>query len=293
MKQSAGTVRFFARRILRSLLSRMQVRGRHRLVDGIGSSLGSDLDVLDLGGLRIEIRHELSTSRMMFYGVYEPHLTNWIARSIRPGDRVIEPGANVGFISAHLRNAVGEDGLVLALEPSRQCVSALESNNELKVMRNFRLLNAAISATDGEAWFFETRRIHSHGYGCLEAVEKPLDAVRYPVTTRSVDSLMDEYGIRKLRFLKLDVEGSELPALHGASRSLSEGRIDFVMVETDLNGSDRELCRINGQVSQLLANSGFAPHRMSQSGSLKPFDIDAFGMEGRRLRTDLMWARSA
>ena len=291
MKQKESVVRHSARHLLRSVLSRVQVRGRHRLVDRLGSSLGSELEVLDLAGLRIEIRHDLSNSRMMFYGVYELHLTNWIAREIRPGDRVIEPGANVGFISAHLRNAVGRDGLVLALEPSRQCVSALESNNDLNAMRNFRLLNAAISATDGEAWFFETRRIHSHGFGCLEAVDKPSDAERYSVATRSVDSLMDEYGIRQLRFLKLDVEGSELPALEGASRALSEGRIDFVMVETDLNGSDRELCRINGEVRQRLTKSGFGPHRMNQSGSLEPVDIDVLGAKGGRLRTDLMWRR--
>lgn len=289
MERAASTVQAVARRCLRVVLSRVHVRGRHRLVDRIGSSLGSDLDLLEVGPLRIEIRHALSNSRMMYYGIYEPHLTRWIAGNIRAGDQVIEPGVNVGFVSGHLLEAVGPGGLVVGLEPSRRCVGALRENNRACLPSQFRLFNAALAAEDGDALFFESEQIHSHGYGCLEEAGQPENAVRYSIPTRCVDSLMDEFGIGQLRFLKLDVEGSELPALRGASRTLAARRIDHILVETELDGADDRRREVNREIRDLLTSAGFTPHCMSPTGRLTRFDLDAAIASGQRLRTDLMW----
>jgi FkbM family methyltransferase len=225
----------------------------------------------------------------MYYGLYEPHLTNWIRTNVRAGDVVIEPGVNIGFITGHLLEQVGERGLVIALEPSRTCAEQLHRNNDLTSIPGLVFINAAIAEASREATYRETPRIISRGFGCLEEVGQP-DGTSYMVNTISLDDLLSKYGIRKVRFLKLDIEGSELIALRGASDALAEGRIDNVMVETTYDPSDSDSVAHNGSIAEILRNADFHPHSMLRNGTVRPLDFDVIGTKS--FRQDVMWSRS-
>ena len=47
----------------------------------------------------------------------------------------------------------------------------------------------------------------------------------------TVDALMTEENIRRIDYLKVDTEGSELPILHGAKDSFKEKKIKFIQLE--------------------------------------------------------------
>lgn len=53
-----------------------------------------------------------------YFGVWEPHLTNWIGQQLAPGDTFIDVGANVGYFSLLASRLVGKSGVVVAIEPS-------------------------------------------------------------------------------------------------------------------------------------------------------------------------------
>jgi FkbM family methyltransferase len=278
------------RESIRFLTRCIPIRGRHRLVRAISTRLGSDTEVIDFGSLRVAIEHGIETTRHVYYGVYEEHLVNWIAGNLRPGDRVIEPGMNIGFIASQILNAIGPSGLLVSLEPSRRCCASLRSINDLDRLSNFVLLNAALAGSEGTETFYESDRIVSRGFGCLKSAGQPADAIQYHVDVRTVDGLMRTHGIDRLRFLKLDIEGSEVPALEGASGALAAGAIDYVMVETEIDASVAAQCEVNHRLVGILRGAGFVPYRMLRSGALRPFDMDGALKHTKRIRTDLMWA---
>jgi FkbM family methyltransferase len=51
------------------------------------------------------------------------------------------------------------------------------------------------------------------------------------VQLSTIDEFCRKNGIAKIHYLKLDIEGHELMALHGASKMLGEGNIDFIQFE--------------------------------------------------------------
>lgn len=279
------------RRGLRALTTRVPVRGRHRLVQAISDHLGADTEVFNCGSLKVRVDHRLAFSRAVYYGVYEEHLINWIARNLRPGDQVIEPGTNIGFVASQILNAVGPQGLLVSLEPSRTCCAAIGEDNALAQRKDFVLLNAALSRTSGAEMYYESRRIVSRGYGCLESAGQPADAVRYEIDTYSIDDLVVRFQIDRVRFLKLDIEGSELPALEGARHTLAAGKIDFIMVETEIDPASKPQAEVNEKIAAILSQAGFAPYWMNRNGTLASFDMESAARGSSRIRTDLLWSR--
>lgn len=275
-------------RTVRSVFRFLPIRGRHRFIEAFAPLFSGGSEVVRVGRLNVEIDHTLSHSRYMYYGLYEPHLTNWIHANIHEGDAVIEPGANVGFIMGHLLGQVGESGKLIALEPSRICTDQLNRNNDLASIPGLVFLNAAIANASRELTYYETPRIISQGFGCLAEVGQPA-GTPYTVKAFSVDDLLHQHEIQKLRFLKLDIEGSELIALEGASVALAEGRIDNVMVETTYSPGDPESLSHNRSIATVLSDAGFKPHRMLRNGTVRAMKSDMLGPKG--FRTDVMWSR--
>jgi FkbM family methyltransferase len=204
---------------------------------------------------------------------------------------VIEPGANIGGISAHLVAAVGPAGLVVSLEPSRLCFAQIMKNNDAVSTPQFQLENAALGRESGSAVFYETDLIVSAGWGYLACEGPPLASAGYEVPTRTVDELMLKFGIGHLRFLKLDIEGSELAALQGARSALDNGCIDFIMVETNFDTANQLDTRRNREISALLTSRGFEAFKLNRSGRMSRFDFDSFIASAEVFRTDLIWAR--
>lgn len=276
------------RRLIRGIVANVPVRGRHRFVSMVAPLISKGKENVRIGSLSIVIDHAEDFCRNMYYGLYEPHLTNWIRRNIRTGDVVIEPGVNIGFITAHLVESVGPSGRVIGLEPSATCFEQIRSTNDLGAIPQLTLLNAALAERSGTGTFFDTPRVISRGFGCLESVCRPADAIPCDVPLRSVDDLVDEYGLGRVRFLKLDIEGSELSALQGARRSLAERRIDHIMVETTNDPGRPETVSETEKIFELLLAAGFRPHRMTPRGQCRPLG-EAVG--SRLFREDVMWSR--
>lgn len=55
---------------------------------------------------------------LYLFGAWEPHLTGWLRRRLRPGDGFVDVGANIGVFSVLAARLVGESGRVVAIEAS-------------------------------------------------------------------------------------------------------------------------------------------------------------------------------
>ncbi len=176
----------------------------------------------------------------------EPEFTE-LEQWIKPGDTVIDCGANVGHYTVRFARLVGAAGRVIAFEPVPHTFAMLVENLESAQLGHVTLVNAAATSEPARlrfdipnwSWgglnYYQSRV--SEG-GKTEVVGLPVDAVVPP---------------GRVSFMKIDVEGHELACLHGCRKLLERDR-PMLMVEGD-EPAVRDFLASFGYTSRRLAGS--------------------------------------
>ncbi|MEQ8233898.1 MAG: FkbM family methyltransferase [Gammaproteobacteria bacterium] len=166
-------------------------------------------------------------------GVFER--ATWAAYRglLRPGDRVLDAGANIGAHTLPLARCVGPAGRVLAVEPTDYAHARLTRNIALNPELAARIVaeQAMLAAdADGEvaagfysSWPADGRDVDCHARHL--GVMMSADGARRV----TVDSLVAARGFDSLQLVKLDVDGYELEVLEGARATLSRDRPAVIM----------------------------------------------------------------
>lgn len=77
-----------------------------------------------------------------------------IIKNVKPGQTVIDVGANIGLYTLLLAKLVGADGRVLAFEPGPVSFGLLTVNVHLNRYRNVTLENRAVTDISGTEYYF-------------------------------------------------------------------------------------------------------------------------------------------
>ena len=170
---------------------------------------------------------------------------------LRPGDRYIDAGANIGQLALAASKRVGPRGEVIAIEAHPEIHGYLEGNVELNRAGNLRTLNYALGASRGEV-AMTSRRSDDQNFITEEG------ELRVPM--RTLDELV---AVRPTRLLKIDVEGCELPVLQGAAAILNETELVYCELST---GNCRRFGYEPQEVEQLLLQKGFVFIRSDDGG---------------------------
>jgi len=93
------------------------------------------------------------------FGGYEKHFAELFGHLVRPGERCVDVGANVGVHSVRLARLVGADGEVIAIEPDPDVAVRTNRNIALNGLANVRVINAAASGPGGD----RRRRVRGPG----------------------------------------------------------------------------------------------------------------------------------
>jgi FkbM family methyltransferase len=199
-------------------------------------------------------------------GRFELNEVDFIRRTVKPGDSVIDCGAHVGYFTMHLADCVGPEGSVLALEPFTDNADCLErSIRENDFGTRVRLVRGAAGERDGIAEIvFAPRTLNSGG----AYLRRPDEAVPPGHRAARVDvvSLDESAARRPVRFIKADIEGAEPLAFRGASRILSEDR---PLVLSELHPA--QLQRVSGVgADELLADMRGRGYRCRHLGAGVP-----------------------
>jgi FkbM family methyltransferase len=176
-------------------------------------------------------------------GVFDLAVTELLFRLVDPGDRVVDAGANVGYMTGVLGLRAGPAGLVTAFEPHPQLFQDLAENVALFRSRPgfapVELVQAALSDRDGEATLVCPESF-SENNGLAFLGDGPAGAGRtYAVRARRLDGALAGGPVG---LLKLDVEGHELAVLRGAG-DLVRGRHVRHVVYEDHRGASSDVGR--------------------------------------------------
>ena len=86
--------------------------------------------------------------------VWEETETHWFVQSLRPGDVVVDVGANVGYYTVLAGRLVGDAGRVYAFEPDPVSFAIMQRNVRLSGLRNVVLEPKAVSNEPGSIRLF-------------------------------------------------------------------------------------------------------------------------------------------
>jgi FkbM family methyltransferase len=229
-------------------------------------------------GFRIFVAlNELGVSRPILLDEYETPAVQLFQALIKPGERVLDIGANIGFHSMLLSTLVGATGEVLAFEPVKYLFDALVASiAENNFGDRCHAFNIAVSDYSGRGTIRYAPRTTNFGGGHL-ASSPSSDGHAYD--TIEVVTLSSLLADRPCSFIKIDVEGAEAKVLQGGVELL---RRDKPVVFVEL---------FNDQLRKVSNSSGTEVISFMRDLGYRCFDSDT-GAPGPEIReydsTDLI-----
>jgi FkbM family methyltransferase len=148
------------------------------------------------------------------FGSYEDYLAQLFEHLVRPNERCIDVGANIGVHTVRLAKLVGAKGNVIALEPDESLAHRIEHNADLNGLANTRVIQAAAAKTQEENVVLY--RPGSADANKARASLLPHSYLTGPATKVPAVSL-DKIVEGPVALIKIDVEGTESAVVAGAA----------------------------------------------------------------------------
>ncbi len=182
-----------------------------------------------------------------YFGDLDPKVSWVVQQLVKPGDCVLDVGANFGILTLLMSKLVGSHGTVHSFEPNPLVCKALTATLAHNRATNVQLHHFALGAEDGELQlhvpegnFGRGSLLSNNGHGFQSRT----------VSVRKLDDLASEQGLSKIALMKVDVEGFELQVLKGGQHVLEAIRPSAILFEANDLPS-------RGQVMELLHRAGY------------------------------------
>ncbi len=173
----------------------------------------------------------------------------FIETYLRPGDRFLDVGANIGIYTLLAAKCVGQTGRVEAFEAGQRAYERLVENVRLNQLPHVRVHRAAISDNREPVRFLQTHDLTNRL--AIEGVDAATATEEVPAVT--LDDVLDQ---TRFAMAKIDVEGAEPICFRGAAKSLAAGNPPVWFIEL----KDRLLRRFGftaEQFVQFLSDNGY------------------------------------
>ena len=173
------------------------------------------------------------------YGEYSETEVAFLCGLLKPGDTVVEVGANIGAITVPIAKQIGESGKLHAVEPQPRLNHLLRRNvDECGVGAIVHVHECAFGTNPGIVHCGMPDYGQPGNFGAFELGRSQSDGGT-AIKINTVDGL----GLERCALLKIDVEGSEVEVIEGARRTIAACR-PLLYVENDREGRSRSLIEL-------------------------------------------------
>lgn len=167
------------------------------------------------------------------FGMWEPNISRWVRTHLRPGDVVVDVGANVGYFSLLSATCTGPSGRVIAFEPVPSIVKMLHGNLQLNGFENVTVEHAIAADEPGVGEIF--RGAEGNLGMSTTAGHAGMRSEGEVPQVRGADAIDQELW-PSVRLVKVDTEGDDLRALRGLEpllRAMPAGSAALVEITPD------------------------------------------------------------
>lgn len=143
-----------------------------------------------------------------------PHLYDrWerrmLAKYLKPDMTFVDLGANIGAYSLWVSRVLGVNGEIVSIEADPEIYRVLVHNLELNCIdANVTTIRSGVSDAEEDLPFSRNLTGNAGGSSFLSGGESALS-----IHCNTLSTLLNESGVRKVDFIKIDIEGYELRVL--------------------------------------------------------------------------------
>ena len=159
---------------------------------------------------------------------------------IKSGDKVVEVGGHIGYISIFFSKLVGVSGSVIVFEPGTNNLAYIKKNISSDKFENIRLLKLAVGDSTGTVTFYEddltgqNNSLVKDFEGLKNNQQNSYVNLKVEAKKVNVTTLDLELSGAMVDFVKIDIEGGEWPAIFG-SKNIINKNLPAFMVEIQAN----------------------------------------------------------
>lgn len=153
--------------------------------------------------------------------IYERRFLHFLRGRFPEGAVALDVGANIGNHSIYLS---GDFSLIHCFEPNAETFRRLTRNIEANGLAHVKAHQVALGERD-ELLAFRENLDGNLGNSGFMGDEKPVERCRIkPIQVHQGDVVVDDLGLSRLDFIKIDVEGFEPAVLRGLRSTISRYR---------------------------------------------------------------------
>ncbi|HMR92392.1 MAG TPA: FkbM family methyltransferase [Chitinophagaceae bacterium] len=158
--------------------------------------------------------------QILWHGIYEKEASHFARSLLRPGDVMIDIGANTGYYTLIAAAAVKQQGRVIAFEPVPRLRHLLEAQLVTNRLGNVTVESAALGEQKGQAAFFVAGDDNT-GMSGLRPQEN-FSGVTLQADITPLDTWLATHPQPAIRLIKIDTEGAELQVLRGMRHTIEK-----------------------------------------------------------------------
>lgn len=221
--------------------------------------------------IRFKYFDEVQIEQLKHNRLFEPELL-LLKDFIKKGDVVFDIGANAGEYTYMLERLEGS-GFVYSFEPIPKLL------NELKrLFPKVNLYKIALSDKEDKTQFkipvIDGNKFETRGKLDIDYVEPgELSSELIEVECKTLDLFVKENNIKRLDFIKIDVEGHELKVLHGANNSIKQF-MPIMLIEIEQRHHNFAITEIFNHIKALNYKIQFYDLNTLQLKSISEFNIE-------------------
>ena len=193
----------------------------------------------------LTLRQKLTYSAHLFKALSKQHHKNLIPllkSFISKESIVLDVGGHAGQITK-LFAGLAVKGHVYTFEPGSYAFSILSKTKRLKGLSNVTLIKKGLSHTSGEVTLHvPLKRSGSMGFGISHILDADNTSTqrsfKETIDVTTLDTFVHTEHLKRLDFIKIDVEGHELPVLKGGIETLKRFKPTF-MIEVNAGNFER------------------------------------------------------
>ena len=212
-------------------------------------------------------RNSVIEREILSKGLFDKPILELMLDFTRDNSTLIDVGANIGAYAVPLAVLL-PDTTVHAFEPNPQVASRMEKNIQINSCSNIVVHKEALSDRQGKATLFSVRPDSSDtfdpGLSSIRAAAVESESTKpVEVHLETLDNVFSDTD-EEITFIKIDVQGMELPVLKGAQKTIQTHRPCILFeYEDELFETADEAESVRQELKEFLGMLGYTTYYLN------------------------------